>query len=66
MAIKIKTSISITEKTLKFLKREDKPVSEQIDLDINLLAEIIHVVEGDQGDCPFGRQLQSLIRFQKR
>lgn len=63
---KQKTSVSISGKTMMFLNRHKRPTSTQIDLDASLLAEILRLVDGDSGDCPLGRQVQSIMRSQGR
>lgn len=62
---KHKTSISITQKTLIFLGREDRATSDQIDRDADLLAEIFHLLESDEGKCPLGRNIASLCRLRR-
>ena len=61
---KHKTSISISDKTLKFLTREGWPTSTQLGLDADLLAEIFRLVDSKEGECPLGRNIQSLRRSQ--
>ena len=60
---KHRTSVTITIKTLKFLERDGNPTSDQLDRDADMLREILHLVDGDEGECPLGSHIKSLCRL---